>query len=168
MNVFRHRHEVESGRTSSISRHILGFDRDGLRLSSDEFAGGWTGVIEKSSKVLTFIDVAGHENYFKTTLVALLGQVPDYGCVVIAAPTGVMKMTREHLGVGFALRIPIFVVVTKVDACPPAALKQTIEQLAEVLEKPDVNRVPFVIENAVGVWVDGAVCCVCVCGWVWV
>jgi len=29
LNLFRHRHEVQSGRTSSISQEIIGFDSDG-------------------------------------------------------------------------------------------------------------------------------------------
>lgn len=29
LNVFRHKHEIESGRTSSISQEILGFDSRG-------------------------------------------------------------------------------------------------------------------------------------------
>lgn len=33
MHVFRHKHEIESGRTSSISRQLLGYDADGRVLN---------------------------------------------------------------------------------------------------------------------------------------
>lgn len=29
LNLFRHRHEIQSGRTSSISQEIIGFDSEG-------------------------------------------------------------------------------------------------------------------------------------------
>ena len=33
MSVFQHKHEIESGRTSSISQHITGYDADGRVLN---------------------------------------------------------------------------------------------------------------------------------------
>ena len=39
MAVFRHKHEIESGRTSSISQQILGYDAAGaVGLSQDQYA----------------------------------------------------------------------------------------------------------------------------------
>lgn len=32
MSVFRHKHEIESGRTSSISQQMLGYDREGAHI----------------------------------------------------------------------------------------------------------------------------------------
>ncbi|KAI5097821.1 GTP-binding protein 1 isoform X1 [Silurus meridionalis] len=63
--LFRHKHELESGRTSSVGNDILGFDRQGHVVNKPDSHGGsldWTKICEKSSKVITFIDLAGHEN----------------------------------------------------------------------------------------------------------
>jgi GTPase len=32
---------------------------------------------------------------------------------------GVVGMTKEHLGLALALNVPVFVVITKIDMCPP-------------------------------------------------
>ena len=36
-------------------------------------------VCEKSAKVITFIDLAGHERYLKTTVFGMTGHAPDFG-----------------------------------------------------------------------------------------
>jgi len=38
-------------------------------------------LVGDSSKVLTLIDLAGHERYLKTTVFGLTGHVPDYTLV---------------------------------------------------------------------------------------
>lgn len=64
------------------------------------------------------MDLAGHEKYLKTTMFGLSGLCPDYCMVIIGSNMGIKKMTKEHLGIAFALNIPLFIVVTKVDICP--------------------------------------------------
>jgi len=38
--------------------------------------------------------------------------------LVIGANMGVSRMTKEHIGITMALRIPMFVVITKLDLAP--------------------------------------------------
>lgn len=47
---------------------------------------------------------------------------------------GVTRMTKEHLGIALSLKIPIFIVVTKIDICPENIYKQTIEFLTKILK----------------------------------
>ena len=69
--IMKHRHEIESGRTSTATTHLLGFrssgepvtGRDAVRAkrkSEDE-------VARESFKTVTLMDLAGHEKYLKTT-----------------------------------------------------------------------------------------------------
>ena len=70
--IMKHRHEIESGRTSTATTHLMGFKSDGLpiagrdsvrankRKSEDE-------VARESYRVITLMDLAGHEKYLKTT-----------------------------------------------------------------------------------------------------
>jgi GTPase len=70
--IMKHRHEIETGRTSTASTHLMGFrstgeaiaGRDALRTnrrkSEDE-------VARESYRVITLMDLAGHEKYLKTT-----------------------------------------------------------------------------------------------------
>ena len=36
-------------------------------------------------------------------------------------------MTKEHLGLALALNVPVFVVITKIDMCPPNVLEETLK-----------------------------------------
>lgn len=82
----------------------------------------WGQIMKHSKKTVTFIDLCGHEKYLKTTMFGLVGLVPDYAMIVVGANMGVSRMTREHLGIALILKIPFFVVVTKVDISPPEIL----------------------------------------------
>ena len=68
--------------------------------------------------MLTFIDLCGHEKYLKTTLFGLIGLLPDYAMIIVGSNMGISKMTIEHINISLALRIPFFVVITKIDICP--------------------------------------------------
>ena len=45
--------------------------------------------------------------------------------LMIGANAGIVGMTKEHLGLALALSVPVFVVVTKIDMCPPNVLQVT-------------------------------------------
>lgn len=120
--LFRHKHEMESGRTSSVGNDILGFDSVGedicctfsifkiyLSLKKkcllcfycfnpfvffvastgnvvnkpEHGSLDWVKICEKSSKVITFIDLAGHERYLKTTVFGMTGHAPDFGMLMV-------------------------------------------------------------------------------------
>ena len=51
----------------------------------------WGDIIERSHKIISFFDLAGHERYYKTTISGLTGTMPDYCILVIDAQTGVTK-----------------------------------------------------------------------------
>jgi hypothetical protein len=44
----------------------------------------WVKICEKSSKVITFIDLAGHERYLKTTVFGMTGHAPDFGMLMVS------------------------------------------------------------------------------------
>ncbi|MHA1121350.1 MAG: GTP-binding protein [Candidatus Heimdallarchaeota archaeon] len=148
VNVFRHKHEIETGRTSSISQQILGYDSKGRIVNYESLnEHSWTKIIEGSSKVITFIDLGGHEKYLKTTLFGLTGHKPDYVLLVVGANMGIVGMTKEHLGIALALKVPIIIVVTKIDICPDHILKQTLDNLGKLLKMPGSNKIPIIVRN---------------------
>ena len=140
--VFLHKHESATGRTSCISQHIMGYDAALSPVYNPSSASSsaavknksWSSVVSSSSHIVTFIDLAGHERYLKTTIAGLTGCFPDYALIVINSLAGITKMTREHLGVVLALSIPLIVVVTKVDLASSHILGQTKAQLFKVLK----------------------------------
>lgn len=146
--IARYLHEVVSGRTSSINYRVLGFDEVGevvnYKLSSplDE-----ANIYLKSSKVITFVDLAGHEKYLRTTLKGVLGHEDDYIMFVIGANAGPIGMAREHLGIAVALKIPLFVVITKVDMVHPTILKRVVSEIKRLLKLPGVDKIPMIIKD---------------------
>lgn len=83
--LFRHKHEMETGRTSSVGNDILGFDSLGQVVNKpDHGTLDWVKICEKSSKIITFIDLAGHERYLKTTVFGMTGHAPDFGMLMVS------------------------------------------------------------------------------------
>ena len=50
-------------------------------------------VLKRSAKLVTFVDLCGHERYLKTTVFGLTGAVPDFAAIVVGANAGVQRMT---------------------------------------------------------------------------
>jgi GTPase len=103
--------------------------------------------MSKSKKLVTFIDLCGHEKYLKTTMFGLVGLLPDYAMIVVGANMGVSRMTREHLGIALILKIPFFVVVTKIDISPPDVLLKTLETLGKILKSPSFAKLPILVKD---------------------
>ncbi|XP_053532554.1 GTP-binding protein 2b isoform X2 [Ictalurus punctatus] len=146
LNLFRHLHEIQTGRTSSISFEILGFNSKGEVVNYSESRTAEE-ICESSSKMITFIDLAGHHKYLKTTIFGLTSYCPDFAMLVVGANTGIAGTTREHLGLALALKVPVFVVVSKVDVCVGGAVQKTVRQLERLLKLPGCNKVPMLISN---------------------
>ncbi|XP_057655340.1 GTP-binding protein 1 [Diorhabda carinulata] len=147
--LFRHKHEMESGRTSSVGNDILGFDEKGNIVNKPEHGSlDWVKICEKSSKVITFIDLAGHEKYLKTTVFGMTGHAPDFGMLMVGANAGIIGMTKEHLGLALALSVPVFVVVTKIDMCPANILQDNLKMLVRILKSPGCRKVPVMVKTS--------------------
>ncbi|KAL1006195.1 hypothetical protein UPYG_G00069090 [Umbra pygmaea] len=144
LNLFRHLHEIQTGRTSSISFEILGFNSKGEVVNYSDSRTAEE-ICESSSKMITFIDLAGHHKYLKTTIFGLTSYCPDFAMLVVSANTGIVGTTREHLGLAMALKVPIFIVVSKVDLCAKGTVERTVRQLEHVLKLPGCNKVPMVV-----------------------
>lgn len=104
-------------------------------------------ICSKATKVVTFIDLAGHEKYLKTTVFGMTGHVPDFSMLMVGANAGIVGMTKEHLGLALALNVPVFVVVTKVDMCPANVLQDTLRLLLKVLKSPGCRKTPLLVRS---------------------
>ncbi len=145
--VVRYLHELKFRRSSSVSIHLLGFDEHGGSVNEELIEYDEAEIYLKSTKVITLVDLAGHEKYLKTTLKGVLGSTPDYVAMVMGANAGPIGSFKEHLGISVTLRIPLFVVVTKLDMTPQEILKNNLRKLYSLLKLPGVNKVPFVVKD---------------------
>ncbi|KAJ1674679.1 hypothetical protein EV182_002788 [Spiromyces aspiralis] len=154
INMFRHKHEVESGRTSSVGLEILGFDKDTCEPITTSAATGsnrklsWVEVCARSSKIISFSDLAGHEKYLKTTVFGITSNAPEFMMLMVGANAGVIGMTKEHLGLALALSVPVMVVVSKIDMCPPNVFEHTLQQLNRVLRSSGCRKHPIFVHNS--------------------
>ncbi|KAK0752915.1 P-loop containing nucleoside triphosphate hydrolase protein [Schizothecium vesticola] len=149
VNLFRHKHEVETGRTSSVGMEIMGFDTKGNVVVSDTPGRklSWEEIGKRSAKCITFYDLAGHERYLRTTVFGLLSSSPNYCLLMVAANNGLIGMSKEHLGIALALNVPVMVVITKIDICPPQILEQTITQVTKILKSQGAKKIPIFIKT---------------------
>jgi GTPase len=158
--VLVHPHERETGRTSHISYNPLVYSTQGTTVTlsnpKDKFSTNKTyGKISISNsnnlnvtKVINFVDLAGHEKYLKTTIFGVTGLFPDYGIVVIGANTGITKLTREHLGILLYLKIPIIITITKIDLAPKQVYQNLCNQLKKLLGRNSYGKVLYFISDS--------------------
>ncbi|CAK80307.1 unnamed protein product (macronuclear) [Paramecium tetraurelia] len=149
--VFNYKHEKENGRTSSVAQEIMGFDENLKQVLPERFNQNknkyWSLVVEKSRKIVTFLDLCGHEKYLKTTIFGLVAMIPDYSLIIVGANMGVSKMTREHLGVSLFLKIPFAIVLTKIDIAPQNVYNETIENIKGLIRSPAIKRTAVVFDE---------------------
>jgi len=109
--IFKHKHEQETGRTSSLTQYYTNIN----------------------DKVLGFIDLAGHEKYLKTTMSGLTGCLLDYSMVTIGGERGIVGMTKEHISLSLGLNIPLFFVITKIDIAPEDKIDTIINKIKKIM-----------------------------------
>lgn len=146
--VVRFLHELKSGRTSSISSHLLGFDEIGNIVNYSLASPlNEAEVFLNSSKLICFVDLGGHERYLRTTLKGVTGRSPDYVMLCVAANAGFIGTAKEHLGIALALKIPVFIVVTKIDMVPREVTSRVIDETIRILKKPGINKIPILVNE---------------------
>ena len=78
----------------------------------------------------------------------MTGHAPDFGMLMIGANSGIIGMTKEHLGLSLALSVPLFVVITKIDMCPANILQETLKLLVKILKSQGCRKVPVMVRTA--------------------
>jgi elongation factor 1-alpha len=142
--IAKYQHEAETGRTSSITSHLMGFGENGDVVTSRH---GDAGIARTSQRVVSLMDLAGHEKYFKTTIAGLSRGMADYALVLVNAAQPPTHMTMHHLGLCAACGIPVMIVITKVDTCPEQVLRSTKQLTHDKLRDPEVRKRPYSVRS---------------------
>lgn len=156
LSIFNYSHEIKSGRTSSIAHHIIGFNNEGKIMNYSSNKITWPEIVQRSSKIISFFDLAGHEKYLKTTILGLSSSFPDICFIIIGANMGISKMTKEHIFICITLKIPFVIILTKIDICDTRqnVLEETVQQLNKLLKFPGIRRIPITVRT-----IDDVVIC---------
>lgn len=154
--VFNHPHERDSGRTSSVSRMILSYNENNLpgnrrtRGNKNKGLRDWASIIGKDTKKLvTMIDLCGHAKYRKTTISGSMSEVIDYVMITVSAnDNGVKTVTCEHILLAISLRVPFFIVMTKVDSMTPGVVvENTFGFLKKWLSLKNIQKTCLLIKT---------------------
>lgn len=142
IRVMNFDHEIQSGRTSSIAYQIVGFDDNNQIIpdTSRSKRESWRSIMANSSKIITFIDLAGHERYLKTTICGISSNHPDYILILIEGK-GIRGMTREHLMLALSYGIPFAIVVTKTDLYDDSTISETTESIKSMISRTHRNYI---------------------------
>jgi len=140
------KHEIERGLSADLSFAVFGFKNGkAIRLKNPLAKSERAWIVENADKLVSFVDTVGHEPWLRTTIRGLLGQKIDYGLLVVAANDGIMKTTKEHLGILLAMDLPVIIVITKIDMVDRNRVEEVISQISKLLKS--IGRIPFVIRN---------------------
>lgn len=162
--IAKHQHEIKSGRTSSVTTHMIGYKENGKPVKpivsgKQSTAVSSTATVPKiqlrsdkeiaaeANNVVSLVDLAGHEKYLKTTISGISSKMVDYALVLVNANHGPNHMTRHHIGLAVSFGIPIVIVLTKIDNCPQHVLKSSKEETANIIRSSAVQKKPWPIRN---------------------
>lgn len=148
LNLLDHLHEIRTGRTSSIKHEILGFNDQGECIDYSTYQTA-NEICNRSTKIITFTDLAGHPRYMRTTIFGLAAHAADFAMLCVDAPSSVVNTTREHFSYAITLNVPVFIVINKIDLCSQATVQQTIGCLTYLLkhETNSVHLEPYVVKD---------------------
>ncbi|KAI4844807.1 hypothetical protein E4T44_05980 [Aureobasidium sp. EXF-8845] len=145
VNRFRHKHEIENRRTSSVGMEIMGFDgKGGVFIASTvgrKLSYETRSATDRYTEVIAFSDLAGHECYIRTTVFSMLSNELNYCLLMVTANNGLIGTSQEHLGNALALIAPVMLCIAKIDICPPHILQQTITELTEFSKTPGARKI---------------------------
>lgn len=138
-SVFNHLHEIQSGRTSSISQQLLGLNSDGKIVNTARISR--TELVSKSHRIVTLYDLAGHLKYLNTTIKGVCGTYSDYALVMVGGNMGITEMTKEHIILAYLHKLPMCIIVTKVDIAPEKVLANTITLIRKLLKSVNYQTI---------------------------
>ncbi|KAI0017645.1 GTP-binding protein [Xylariomycetidae sp. FL0641] len=164
INLLRHRHEVASGRTSSIAQELIGYHGNAIYNYNIDNINEWPDIHDRADegRLVFFLDSAGHPRYQRTTLRALVGWAPHWTLLCIAAnedpspsqgahslsgadgAMGIdmttMDLAMAHLDLCLKLEMPLAILITKTELAQRTLLKEKLNSLLTKVKA--TGRVP--------------------------
>jgi GTPase len=177
LSMLKHRHEITSGVTSSVSQELVGYapmpnDKIQVVNYASEGVSSWIDVHTASvdGRLVFIADSAGHPRYRRTTVRGLVGWKPHWVLLCIPAddegessgkagstppssevlgPAATdVDLSAAHLDLCLRLGLPLVVVITKLDLASKTGLRATLGKLLSVLKS--AGRKPLLIPNSPG------------------
>ena len=139
-------HEIKRNLSADIHYALLGFTNSKiLTLKNPLDRKERKKIVEKADKIISFVDLVGHEPWIRTTIRGLVGQNIDYGILVVAADDGVTHITKEHLGIMLAMELPVIICITKIDKVSEERIEEVLDQIDRMLK--NVGKIPLTVKE---------------------
>ncbi|KAF1810581.1 hypothetical protein P152DRAFT_89640 [Eremomyces bilateralis CBS 781.70] len=176
LSLLKHRHEIESGMTSSLTQELIGYRDDPATGQSHiinrsvDHVESWVDVhaASHSGRLLLLSDSAGHPRYRRTLLRGLIGWQPHWTLVCIPADNAEdtsgligatpasqeilgpgaagVDLSRAHLDLCLRIGLPLVVIITKLDVASKSGLRQTLSTILTAIKA--AGRKPEMIQSA--------------------
>ncbi|KAK1056930.1 hypothetical protein LTR74_014528 [Friedmanniomyces endolithicus] len=163
LSMLKHRHEITSGVTSSVTSELLGYqdaemgEVNVVNYASENVASWIDMHVAAANSRLVFVsDSAGHPRYRRTTVRSLVGWAPHWTLLCVpaddtedtAGKTGSTNALQQDFGAAVSdidlssaqlnlclrLNLPLVVVITKLDLASRPGLKGTLTKVLDALK----------------------------------
>lgn len=143
VHSLQHIHELSSGYTSSISYDLLGFKNN--KVTNYDLFGKltWKDIVKESSKISTLIDLCGNEKYFGTTINYVSCDMIDY--IFLFVDENITKITKKHLLLGLGMKIPILMIINKIDIMNEKMLRKIKNDVINLIKS--VKKIPYFVND---------------------
>jgi GTPase len=172
LSMLKHRHEITSGVTSSVTQELIGYQDSGNNVDVINYAteniASWVDVHDASagSRLVFVSDSAGHPRYRRTTVRGLVGWSPHWTLLCIPADDAEdtfskttsqqvpsasvpdLDLSGAQLDLCLRLDLPLVVVITKLDLASRNGLKGTLSKILDALKA--AGRKPAILPSASG------------------
>ncbi|RMZ70287.1 gtp-binding 2 [Pyrenophora seminiperda CCB06] len=170
LSLLKHRHEIASGMTSSVTQELIGYRDDEENTQVISYGSGdvssWIDIhaaVEAAGngRLVFLSDSAGHPRFRRTTVRGIVGWQPHWTLLCVPSDNSEDSSTSEdslgpaavgfdlshaHLQLCLALELPLVIVITKYDLATKNGLRSTILKLFAALR--DHGRNPYLITEA--------------------
>ncbi|KAI9171910.1 GTP-binding protein 2 [Paramyrothecium foliicola] len=168
LSLFKHRHEMVSGITSSIAQELIGYKERAILNFSHGNIESWTDIHDfaEQGRLVFVTDSGGHPRYRRTVLRGLMNWAPHWGVLCLPADDGQDVIERDssfstpsglpesstvpidlmdaHLKLSLKLDVPLAVVVTKLDLASKASLQKTMVKVLTAVK--EAGRIPRILQ----------------------
>lgn len=165
--LLRHRHELTSGMTTSLSHMLIGYKNNGFEENliysfSDRNIDSWEAIHDSSrdGRLVFVSDSAGHLRFRRTILRGLIGWAPHWTLLCLTAndselkgrptptslqdegdsPMADVDQARSYLDLCLKLRMPLVIVITKLDVATTISFRSTLTKVLAAVK--NAGRIP--------------------------
>ena len=129
-----------------MHHQILGFDLNGQITNINRLTNlSWEQIAQESSKIITFIDVAGAEKYAHTMITGVVSNYPDYIMMLIDVEVDIPKTAVDQFNIVKNFSVPIIIVITKIDRATPDQVADKRIEIQQMLQGS--NRILFPVHD---------------------